>query len=119
MEHKNSYFKLRLGAFVLAGTILLVAGIFYIGKQKHLFSPVFRVNATFHNISGLEIGNNVRFSGINVGTVENIMIINDSTVMVFMIVDKNAQEYIKQDSYVTIGSEGIIGDKVANITHGS
>ncbi|MCW3076583.1 MAG: hypothetical protein JWO32_1192 [Bacteroidetes bacterium] len=111
-------FTSRLGVFVVAGLALLVAGIFYIGKQKHLFNPVFNLNTTFKNISGLEIGNNVRFSGINVGTIENIRIINDSTVKVYMIVDKDVQQFIKTDSYIKISSDGLIGDKIANITQG-
>ncbi|MGZ4047043.1 MAG: MlaD family protein, partial [Bacteroidia bacterium] len=84
-----------------------------------LFNPVFNLNTTFKNISGLEVGNNVRFSGINVGTVENIRIINDTTVKVYLIIDKDVQEFIKTDSYVKIGSDGLIGDKIANITQGS
>lgn len=112
-------FASRLGIFVVVGLSLLVAGIFLIGKQKHLFNPVFYLNTTFKNISGLEVGNNVRFSGINVGTVESIRIINDSTVKVTMIIDKDVQRFIKSDSYIKISSDGLIGDKIANITQGS
>ncbi|MCE3226379.1 MAG: hypothetical protein K0S32_930 [Bacteroidetes bacterium] len=119
METHYSQFKARLGVFVAVGFALLVAGIFYIGKQKHLFNPVVSLNTTFKNISGLEIGSNIRFSGINVGTVDNIKIINDSTVKVYLLIDKDVQQFIKTDSYVRITSDGIIGDKIANITQGS
>jgi phospholipid/cholesterol/gamma-HCH transport system substrate-binding protein len=115
----SSKFKTRLGLFVAAGLVLFVATIFYIGRQKHLFNPVFRINSMFKNINGLEIGNNVRFSGINVGTVDNIQIINDSTVQVSLIIDKDVQKFIKTDCFVTIGSEGLIGDKIINITQGN
>lgn len=111
--------RIRLGVFVLSGLLILTAGVFYIGRQKHMFNPVFRINTLFKNVSGLQVGNKVRFSGINVGTVENIIIVNDSTVRVLMIVDKDVQRFIKKDSYVRIASEGIIGDKIATITHGS
>jgi phospholipid/cholesterol/gamma-HCH transport system substrate-binding protein len=56
---------------------------------------------------------------INVGTVDNIQIINDTTVQVSLIIDKSVQKFIKTDCYVTIGSEGLIGDKIMNITQGS
>jgi len=115
----TSKFAGRLGIFVVAGLGLLIAGIFYIGKQKHLFNPVFNITTTFKNINGLEVGNNVRFSGINVGTVENIRIINDTTVKVYLIIDKEVQQFIKTDSYIKISSDGLIGDKIANITQGS
>jgi phospholipid/cholesterol/gamma-HCH transport system substrate-binding protein len=119
MEKYSARSKAGLGLFVVIGIAILIAGIFYIGKQKHLFNPVFNLSTTFKNIGGLEIGNNVRFLGINVGTVENISIINDTTVKVFLIIDKDVQQFIKQDSYVHISSEGLIGDKVAQITPGS
>lgn len=119
METHTSKFKTRLGIFVAAALALFMIGIFYIGKQKHMFNPVFTINSTFKNISGLEIGNNVRFSGINVGTVDNIQIMNDTTVKVVIIVDQDVQKFIKTDCFVGIGSEGLIGDKIVNITQGS
>jgi phospholipid/cholesterol/gamma-HCH transport system substrate-binding protein len=115
----HSKFKARLGIFVMAGVALFVIAIFYIGRQKHLFNPIFKISSMFRNISGLEIGNNVRFSGINVGTVDNIKIINDTTVVVDVIIDKDVQQFIKTDCYFTIGSEGLIGDRIINITQGS
>ena len=118
----NTYtqkFKVRLGLFVTGGLVLFLLAIFIIGKQKNLFNPVYRLNATFYNVSGLQVGNNIRFSGINVGTVNDIIIINDSTVMVEMLIKKNVREFIKSDSEVAIGSEGLIGDRLIIITQGS
>lgn len=119
MDTINSRFKVRLGMFVAGGFALLIAGIFLIGRQKNLFNPVFKLTTTFYNVGGLQIGNNIRFSGINVGTVDNIKIINDSTVEVDMILKKEVQKFIKTDCLATIGSEGIIGDRILNITQGS
>jgi len=119
METKSHNFKVRLGLFIVGGLTLFVVAIFIIGKQKNMFNPVFRLSAHFYNISGLQIGNNIRFSGINVGTVDNITIINDSTVNVEMLVRKDVWRFIKTDCQVTIGSEGLIGDRFMIITQGS
>jgi phospholipid/cholesterol/gamma-HCH transport system substrate-binding protein len=70
-------------------------------------------------VSGLQAGNNIRFSGIDVGIVDNIKIINDSTVQVDMLVRKDVQHFIKADSYASISSSGIIGDRIIIITQGS
>jgi phospholipid/cholesterol/gamma-HCH transport system substrate-binding protein len=70
-------------------------------------------------VSGLQVGNNIRFSGINVGTVDNIRIINDSTVQVDMLIQKNVQKFIKADCEAAIGSAGLIGDRILIITQGS
>ncbi len=119
METHSQKFKIRLGLFVAAGLALFVLAVFIIGKQKNLFNPVFKITTTFYNESGLQVGNNIRFSGINVGTVDRIKIINDSTVRVDMLVRKEVKQFIKSDSEVTIGSEGLIGDRLLIITQGS
>jgi phospholipid/cholesterol/gamma-HCH transport system substrate-binding protein len=119
MDTHTEKYKVRLGLFIAGGILLFTLAIFVIGKQQNLFNPVFKLTADFFNVSGLQIGNNIRFSGINVGIVDNIVIINDSTVRVDMLVRKNVQQFIKADSEAGIGSEGIIGDRVLIITQGS
>jgi len=119
MDTHSQNFKVRLGLFIVGGLAIFVIAIFFIGKQQNLFNPVFRITTNFYNVSGLQVGNSIRFSGINVGTVDNIRIINDSTVQVDMLIRRNVQEFIKADSKAGISSEGIIGDRVIIITQGS
>ena len=119
MDTHTQNFKYRLGLFIAGGITLFVLAIFVIGKQKNLFNPVFKLTSTFHNISGLQVGNKVSFSGINVGTVDDIFIINDSSVRVDMLIKKDVWQFIKSDCKVMLGSEGIIGDKNIIIMQGS
>jgi phospholipid/cholesterol/gamma-HCH transport system substrate-binding protein len=119
MDTQTQKFKFRLGIFITGGLALFVIAIFIIGKQKNLFNPVFKLTTTFYNVSGLQVGNNVRFSGITVGTVNNIKIINDSTVQVDMLIRKEVQQFVKTDCEAGVGSAGLIGDKVLIITQGS
>jgi phospholipid/cholesterol/gamma-HCH transport system substrate-binding protein len=117
-EHTAKY-KARLGLFIAVGLGLFIIGIFIIGRQKNLFSPVYKLSTTFYNVSGLQVGCTVRFSGINVGTVDDIRIINDSTVWVDLIIKKDVQRFIKANSEAGIGSSGIIGDRVLVISQGT
>lgn len=119
MDTHSPRFMVRLGLFITAGFVLFILAIFLIGRQKHLFDPVIELKANFKNVSGLQVGNNIRFSGINVGTVDNINIVNDSTIQVDMIIKKSVQQFIKTDCKATIGSEGIIGARILVITQGS
>lgn len=118
MKTKKEKFKIRLGLFVIGGFALFVMAVFIIGRQRNLFDPVFHLSTTFYNVSGLQAGNNVRFSGINVGIVDHILIINDSTVHVEMLVKESVRQFIKTDSKVAIGSEGLIGDRLLLISQG-
>jgi phospholipid/cholesterol/gamma-HCH transport system substrate-binding protein len=108
----------KLGMFVTIGILLFAAVIYIIGKQRNLFGNNFRLQATFSTVSGLEVGNNVRFSGINVGTIDNIMLISDTSVLVQMVIQKHVQSFLKTDAVATIGSEGLMGDKVLIIAPG-
>jgi phospholipid/cholesterol/gamma-HCH transport system substrate-binding protein len=119
MDTHSPKFKVRLGLFIAGGVAFFVIAVFLIGKQKNLFNPVFRLTTTFSNVSGLQVGSNIRFSGINVGTVDNIVIINDSTVRVDMLIKKSVRQFIKADCEAGIGSAGIIGDRILTITQGS
>lgn len=118
MDTQSPKFKVRLGIFIAIGLTLFSVGIFFIGKQKHMFNDVFRVSTYFNNVSGLLVGTNVRFAGITVGTVDRIKIINDSTVQVDMIIEKEVQQFIKEDCEVNIGTSGIIGDRILIISQG-
>lgn len=119
MDTHTQKFKIRLGLFIAGGLAIFVFAIFIIGKQKNLFNPVFKLTSSFYNVGGLQVGNNVRFSGITVGTVDRIGIINDSTVKVDMLIRKEVKQFIKTDCEVAIGSSGLIGDKLLIITQGS
>lgn len=118
MDTHTQKFKIRLGLFIAGGIVLFILAIFIIGRQKNLFNPVFTLYTNFYNVSGLQVGNNIRFSGINVGTVDKITIINDSTVKVAMLIKMEVKKFIRTDCEVAIGSEGLIGDRLLAITQG-
>lgn len=111
--------KIKLGVFVTLGTLFLIIGIYFVGKKQNLFSTTFRVSTIFKDVSGLQPGNNVRFAGINIGVIENIVIVNDTSVRVDMQILEQSHKFIKEDSKALIGSEGIMGNKILTITPGN
>ena len=119
MDTTSQSYKIKLGLFILCGMVLFAAVLFIIGRKNNLFTPVFSISAAFNNVSGLQAGNNIRFSGITIGTVDDISIINDSTVKVVMVIKNSVKKFIKEDSKAVIASDGIIGDKLVIISQGS
>lgn len=111
--------NLKLGLFVIIGIVIFVVAVYYVGSQQSLFGSTVRVSTYFTNVGGLQVGNNVRYSGINIGTVESISIISDSQIKVTMLLSEDASRFIKKDAEVSIGSEGLMGSKVASISSGS
>lgn len=116
---KDTTQKLKLGISV---TIILLAfffAIYYVGKNRNLFHEVTKVYTVFPDIKGLGRGSNVRFSGINVGTVSGISIQNDTTVRVEISIQSDYVKFIKEDSKVEITNDGLMGNKILIIHHGS
>src|ERR1043165_8174146 len=109
--NKEPGLKWKLGMFVTIGLVLFAGTIYFVGKQKNLFGSTFHLTTRFTSAGGLKEGNNVRFSGIDVGTVNSITL-TDSVVIVDLVMKKNVQDFIKTDATATIGSDGLMGDKV-------
>ena len=112
----NTFIRnISLGIFVIIGTLALIVAMYIVGAKQNLFGSNFRIYAEFKEINGLMAGHNVRFAGIDVGTVEKIEIINDTTVKVTMLINNDVQKHIKKKSLASIGTDGLMGNKLINI----
>ena len=115
---KTSGEKLKLGLFVILGLLLFIVAIYLIGERQNLFGKSELISVKFSNTNGLKKGNNVRYSGINVGTVEGISMLNDSVIKVDLLIEKKMMSYIKKDAIATIGTDGLVGNMLVNIIPG-
>lgn len=113
--NKETLHKTILGAFVTVGIILLIIAVYIIGSKKNIFSRTMEVSAVFKEVNGLQGGNNVRFRGIDVGTIKDVLIENDSTVKVIMIIEHRICPFINKNAIVSIGTDGLMGNKIVNI----
>lgn len=110
--------KLQLGLFVIIGASLITILIYFIGNKHAVFGNYRYITADFNNINGLEMGNNVRYSGIKAGNVGEIRILNDTTIRIRLIIDKSIFGHISKDAIATIGTDGLLGSMVVNIIPG-
>jgi phospholipid/cholesterol/gamma-HCH transport system substrate-binding protein len=116
---KEGNYKWKLGMFVSIGLLIFIVTIYLVGKQKNLFGSTIKLTTVFKSVGGLQEGNNVRFDGINIGTIQNIQIMSDTSVEVSMIIQNDVQRFIKIDATASIGSDGLMGDKVLVIGSGT
>lgn len=115
---KTASQKIQLGLFVLIGLLVFVLAVYFIGDKQKMFGKTHRLTAIFNNVNGLQLGNNVRYSGINVGTVKRIEMIDDTIIRVDMIIDKTIFAHIKKNAVATISSDGLVGNMIINILPG-
>ena len=112
---KTTIQKIRLGVFVILGTALLVLALYFIGNRQNLFGNNLSLYAEFTNVNGLQLGNNVRYSGINAGTVSGIEMVEQSEIVVKMTIQEKIGKKIKKNAVATIGSDGLVGSMIVNI----
>ncbi|HSQ43727.1 MAG TPA: MlaD family protein [Ginsengibacter sp.] len=113
---KRTINNMKLGAFVLAGLFCLILLLYMIGKNRNMFGSNFILKARFENVQGLKSGNNIRYAGIDVGTVKKVAILNDTLMELTMIIDNKMKSVIHKNALVSIATDGLVGNKVVNIS---
>ena len=116
---KSKRNTVRLGLYIATGILMFIVAIYIIGSSKNLFQINVKVTALFQDVKGLKVGANIRFTGIDVGTVTKTLILSDSTVMVELAIQDKVTPYIKKNSIATIASEGLMGSKIIVLLPGS
>ncbi|HJK89815.1 MAG TPA: MlaD family protein [Polyangiaceae bacterium LLY-WYZ-15_(1-7)] len=131
-EPKKSRTELRVGAFVVVALLIAGTMAFVIGNQRNMFQSKTEYTAVFVDVGGLRPGNAVRIAGVNVGTVDAVTFRDDGKVAVTFRVVSDAAHMIRgvpgmelpedpdapQPSVVKVGSKGMLGDRLVDITVG-
>jgi phospholipid/cholesterol/gamma-HCH transport system substrate-binding protein len=111
--------KIKIGIFISLGIVLFFAGIYFIGLRQQIFRSTFYMSAVFSDVSGIQVGNNVRFSGVNIGTIEKIKIVSSTSVWVTMTIDESERKFITKDAVADIATDGLMGNKILVINPGT
>ena len=74
-----------MGIFITLALAMFITLIYYIGEKQQLFSNTLLISGVFKVNNELEVGNNAWISGINIGVIDNIKMIADTAVRVFLL----------------------------------
>ena len=121
-NHQDIRLRFRVGLFVGGSLILFMAFVLVIGSQSRFFERRYTLRTSFADVQGLITGAPVRLAGVAVGTVTQIAFSGDPAnprLRVEMAVDQHFQDQIRADSVATIGTIGLVGDKILEITVGN
>lgn len=106
----------KVGAFTIIGIALFIAGILFVGRIDIWAKPQMTITGDFEQVNGLKNGNQVKYSGVTIGTVSDIEI-TPRGVVVKMKIDESTQ--IPSDSTFSLGADGFLGDKYIQISPGT
>lgn len=116
MMKKN--LEMKVGAFVLGGVVLLIAGIFFT-KDFSLFKRYYLINIEFEFSEGLKKSSPVRLSGVDIGEIKDVnVILSNGTYKVIASARVENKVKIPVDSSFFINSLGVLGEKYIEIIPG-
>jgi phospholipid/cholesterol/gamma-HCH transport system substrate-binding protein len=128
----------RVGLVILVAFAVLAVGIFLIGEKNNLFSSKNRYYIEFNSVSGLKPGNPVQLNGVDVGTVDRVVLPQNPTeehIQVWISVDAQYGGRIRGpvdpliastsgagrpgSSQARIKTLGLLGDKFIELSTGA
>lgn len=121
MKRGSQAEQIRAGIFVAIGIVVFIVAIFMLGKKSALFGATDRLVVELADVNGLSVGAPVRLAGLDVGTVGGIAFpndLNDKLARVQLMVRSEYMDRIRTDSRAIIDSNGLLGDKIINISMG-
>jgi phospholipid/cholesterol/gamma-HCH transport system substrate-binding protein len=113
---------LKVGLFVLFGLIAVVAVVLLLGQKRHVFQERVHVYSVFTSVGGLGVGAPVQIAGVNVGMVSGIRFDRTQVqpkIRVEMEIARDSLDLVRADSIARISSQGLLGDKLVDLTPGT
>ncbi len=115
MKEDKRIANTKLGIVVIASLLFLVFALYMIGKNQNIFGRSFTIIAEVEDVNGLVPGNNVRFQGMDVGTVKSIDMLDEETIHISLLIRNSMQSFIKKNALTKINTDGLMGNKMLQI----
>jgi phospholipid/cholesterol/gamma-HCH transport system substrate-binding protein len=111
--------QVKVGVFVLVGTLLAIGSIFALGGSRNVFTPTSTLHSYFPNVSGLNVGSVVSLAGVNIGNVSSIIFRPEENKLdVEMTIETRFLARVTEGAQVEIRTQGALGDKYIYIIPG-
>jgi phospholipid/cholesterol/gamma-HCH transport system substrate-binding protein len=113
--------QIRIGGFILGGLGVFLAIIYLLGAQARYFERKYELVAEFTEVGGLLEGATVRLAGVQIGRVTRVDLPPEpgGRVRVTLTIGRRFIDRIRRNSEARIVTQGLLGDKLVEITVGS
>ena len=103
----------------LVGTVLLFAALILFSKYPTYFSKGNDYQASFNGVAGLNVGGEVRYGGVLVGTVTALDIDVEDPTRILVRFRVKPTTPVREDTRASITQVGFLGEQYLNLTPGS
>ncbi|MFZ5801203.1 MAG: MlaD family protein [Candidatus Omnitrophota bacterium] len=121
MTKEETFKRILAGLFFIIGITVFLVIVFLIGLEKGMTQPKFQITALYRDVGGLSVGAPVRLSGVDVGTVGNIDFLPERLdgrgVRVALNIFRKYRKQLESPAVYAIKTEGILGQKIVEITY--
>ena len=120
-DGRGRVLQLRVGMFILGGLGVFVAIIYLLGAQARYFERKYDLYAEFAEVGGLLEGATVRLAGVQIGRVTEVSLPPEpgGRVRVTLTIARRFSNRVRGDSEARIVTQGLLGDKLVEITIGT
>src|SRR5207247_8169746 len=120
-ERRELAVKFRVGVFVLVALAAFLVMVYALGARARLFEAHYTIHADFTEVAGLTEGATVRLAGVQIGRVTDVRLPGEpgGKVRVDLTIARRYADRIRRDSIARIETQGLLGDKVGEVTVGS
>jgi phospholipid/cholesterol/gamma-HCH transport system substrate-binding protein len=120
-ERQERRQKLKVGVFVLVGLVAFLGMIYALGARARLFEPRYTIHAEFNEVGGLVEGATVRLAGVQIGRVTGVRLPADpgGKVRVDLTIGRQFATRVRKDSVARIETQGLLGDKIIELSVGT
>jgi phospholipid/cholesterol/gamma-HCH transport system substrate-binding protein len=121
-----SWSQIRVGLAVVLALVVLAVAIFFIGETGAVFGERYNLTTLMPGANGLIEGASVKLAGQDVGKVEQIQFVPaeeraqpDHVLKITMAINTDVQQHIRADSEARVRTQGLLGDKIIDLTPGT
>jgi len=113
----NTRVEIMVGIFLVLGFLAFGWIAMQLGEVPWLSAgKTYVIYADFDNISGVKPGAEVQIAGVTIGSVTGLSLSDDDLARAALQINREIR--IPRDSIASVKSQGIIGDKLIQITLG-
>src|SRR3989338_4991867 len=120
-ERRELGVKVRVGVVVLMALAVFLGMVYALGARARIFEARYTIHADFTEVGGLTEGATVRLAGVQIGRVTGVRLPGQpgGKVRVDLTIARRYADRVRGDSVARIETQGLLGDKVVEITVGS
>lgn len=107
--------ELKIGVMTIAALLITMITVFMLTGDRGFPWQRYNLKTTFSNVAGLKPGSPVRLAGVEVGTVQTVILSGEAVDVTFQV-NQRDRDRITTASVARLGSVSLLGESAVDIS---